>query len=96
MGGLRDNVGAAARDTVTVGSWAMDSISPKRMPCARRSALQRREEHLQGFECNVETAQGSVTGNRDMSTDSEKALKSAIAQQPVSIIEAVTPTKTIL
>ena len=34
---------------------------------------------------NVETA--------DMSTDSEKALKSAIGQQPLSIIEAVTPTE---
>ena len=50
--------------------------------------LQRHEEHLQGFECNVETA--------DMSTDSEKALKSAIGQQPLSIIEAVTPTENAL
>ena len=33
-------------------------------------------------------AQGSVTGNKGISTDSEKALKSAVAQQPVSIIEA--------
>ena len=66
------------------------------MPCARRSALQRHEEHLQGFECNVETAQRSVTGNKDMSTDSEKALKLAIAQQSVSIIEAGTPTENAL
>ena len=56
--------------------------------------LQRHEGRLQGFECNVEIAQGSVTGNENTSTDSEKALKSAVAQQPVSIIEAVTRTPT--
>ena len=37
-----------------------------------------------------------VTRNKDMSTDSEKALKSAVAQQPVSIIEAGTPTENAL
>ena len=34
--------------------------------------------------CNLEIAQGSVTGIKDMSTDSEKSLKSAVAQQPSS------------
>ena len=40
-------------DTVNYGcdSGFMDSISPKRMPCARRSALQRDEEELKGFMC---------------------------------------------
>ena len=77
---------------VTVGSWEMDSVSPNRMHCAGRSGLRRHERCLQGFECNVEIVQGSVTGNKDMSTDSEKALKSAAVQQPVSIIEAGTRT----
>ena len=35
--------------------------------------------------CNLEIAQGSVTGNKDMSTDSEKASKSTGA---ATIIEA--------
>jgi len=39
--------------------------------------------------CTVGLAQGSVTGYKDVSTDSEQALMSAVAQQPVSIaIEA--------
>ena len=58
--------------------------------------LQRHEERLQGFECNVEIAQGSVTGNKDTATDSEKALMSAVAQQPVSVIEAGQEQKTLL
>merc|ERR1712107_586004 len=40
--------------------------------------------------CTVGLSQGSVTGYKDVSTDSEQALMSAVAQQPVSIaIEAV-------
>merc|ERR1712243_340084 len=39
--------------------------------------------------CTVGLSQGSVTGYKDVSTDSEQALMSAVAQQPVSIdIEA--------
>ena len=70
------------------GLTAMDSISPKRMPCARRSVLERLEERLQGLECNMEITQEVSRENKDMSTDSEKALKSAAAQQPVPIIKA--------
>merc|ERR1712107_332575 len=40
--------------------------------------------------CTVGLSQGSVTGYKDVSTDSQQALMSAVAQQPVSIaIEAV-------
>merc|ERR1712135_52248 len=35
--------------------------------------------------CTVGLSQGSVTGYKDVSTDSEQALMSAVAQQPVSI-----------
>ena len=33
---------------------------------------------------NVEIAQGSVTGYRDVSTDNEQTLMSTVARQPVS------------
>ena len=38
--------------------------------------------------CTVGVAQTSVTGHKDVSTDSEKTLMSAVAQQAVSITEA--------
>ena len=71
-------VTAAARehcDTIDSGRNEWAHVTKK------SCTVQRHEEHLQGFECNVETAQGSVTGNKDMFTDSEKALKSAVAQR---------------
>ena len=40
--------------------------------------------HSQGFDCNVELGQGSVTGYKGVFNDSEQALTSALAQQPVS------------
>ena len=74
------------------GLMEMDSISQNRMHCARRSVLQRHGRCLQGFECNGEIAQGSVTRHKDTSTDSETALMSAVAQQTVSITEEETRT----
>merc|ERR1712243_144765 len=51
--------------------------------------LHRKKGHLQGFELHCRTLPGKCHGIQDVSTDSEQALMSAVAQQPVSIaIEA--------
>ena len=44
------------------------------------------------WSCTVRIAPGSVTGYRDVSTDSEQVLTSTVAQQPMSIAEAGTKT----
>ena len=49
--------------------------------------------------CTVRIAQASVTGYKDVSTDSEKTLMSTVAQQAVSIIIEAwrrTPTENAL
>ena len=51
-----------------------------------------------GLGCTLGVAQASVTGYKDVSTDSKKTLMSTVAQQAVSIIEAWrrTPTENAL
>merc|ERR1711868_100723 len=75
---------------VTAVSWTTASLLPRRMPCARRTVtVTPQERALARLRVALGLAQGSVTGYKDVSTDSEQALMSAVAQQPVSIaIEA--------
>ena len=46
----------------------------------------------EALSCTVRIAPGSVTEYRDVSTDSEQALTSTVAQQPMSIADAGTKT----
>merc|ERR1711916_72616 len=68
----------------TAVSWTTASLSPRRMPCARRTVTVTPQERALA---RLRVALSDSP--REVSTDSEQALMSAVAQQPVSIaIEA--------